>query len=58
MIGKGKVISFSPSSFGFDNNYSMAVYADVRMHAVRALVTDNNKVVTSGGKAVTATKYE
>lgn len=57
-IGEGKTISFSPSSFGFDKNYSMSVYADVKMHAVTALVTKNNKVLTSAGKVVTATKYE
>ena len=58
VIGQGKTISFSPSSLGFDKNYNMAVYADVQMHAVTALVVNNNKVLTSAGKVVTATKFE
>ncbi len=57
-FGKGRRISFSPSSLGFDKNYSMAVYAEVKMHAVRVPVTNNNVILTSGGKVVTATKYE
>ena len=66
VIGQGRNISFSPSSLGFDKNYSMAVYAEVKMHAVRCIVTQEqtvgstkkNVAVVDRGKVVTATKYE
>lgn len=58
VVGKGRTVSFTPSTLGFDKNYSMAVYAEVKMFAVRGLVTCNNKVVTLSGAAVTAVKFE
>lgn len=57
-IGKGDTISFVPSSLGFDKAYSMAVYAEVKMYAVTALVTSGGKVMISNNKAVIATKFE
>ena len=57
-IGKGNTISFVPSSLGFDKAYSMAVYAEVKMYAVTALVTSGGKVMISNNKAVIATKFE
>ncbi|WP_072542859.1 hypothetical protein [Bacteroides mediterraneensis] len=57
-IGKGNTISFVPSSLGFDKAYSMAVYAEVKMYAVTALVTSGSKVMISNNKAVIATKFE
>lgn len=57
-IGKGNTISFIPSSLGFDKAYSIAVYAEVKMYAVTALVTNGGKVMISNNKAVIATKFE
>lgn len=57
-IGKGNTISFVPSSLGFEKAYSMAVYAEVKMYAVTALVTSGGKVMISNNKAVIATKFE
>lgn len=57
-IGKGNTISFTPSSLGFDKAYSMAVYAEVKMYAVTALVTSGGKVMINNNKAVIATKFE
>lgn len=57
-IGKGNTISFVPSTLGFDKAYSMAVYAEVKMYAVTALVTSGGKVMISNNKAVIATKFE
>lgn len=57
-IGKGSTISFTPSSLGFDKAYSMALYAEVKMYAVTALVTSGGKVMISNNKVVTATKFE
>lgn len=57
-IGKGNTISFTPSSLGFDKAYSMAVYAEVKMYAVTALVTSEGKVMINNNKAVIATKFE
>lgn len=36
----------------------MAVYAEVKMYAVTALVTSGGKVMISNNKAVIATKFE
>lgn len=57
-IGKGRTVSFTPSSLGFDKNYGMSVYAVVKLYAVTALVTSGGKVMVSNNKVVTATKYE
>lgn len=57
-IGKGRTITFTPSSLGFDKNYGMSIYAEVKLYAVTALVTSGGKVMISNNKAITATKYE
>lgn len=57
-IGRGRTITFTPSSLGFDKAYDMSIYAEVKLYAVTALVTSDNKVMISNNKAVTATKYE
>ena len=57
-IGKGRTVSFTPSSLGFDKNYGMSIYAEVKLYAVTALVTSGGKVMVSNNKVVTTTKYE
>lgn len=57
-VGTGRVISFVPSSLGFDKRYAMSIYAEVKLYAVTALVSQGGKVLTSGGKAVTTSKFE
>lgn len=58
VIGTGRTISFTPSSLGFDKNYGMSIYAEVKIYAVTALVTSGGKVMVSNSKVVTATKFE
>lgn len=58
VIGKGRTISFTPSSLGFDKSYGMSIYAEVSMYAVTALVTNSGKVMVNNNKVVTATKFE
>lgn len=57
-IGGGRTISFIPSTLGFDKKYAMSIYAEVKLYAVTALVTQGKKVLMSNKKAVIATKYE
>lgn len=57
-IGRGRTITFAPSSLGFDKAYGMSIYAEVKLYAVTALVTSGGVVMVSNNKAVTATKYE
>lgn len=57
-IGGGRTITFIPSSLGFDKNYGMSIYAEVKLYAVTALVTSGGKIMTSNNMAVTAAKYE
>ena len=56
--GRGRTMTFIPSSLGFDKDYGMSIYAEVKLYAVTALVTSDGKVMTINNKAVTATKYE
>lgn len=57
-IGRGRTITFTPSSLGFDKAYGMSIYAEVKLYAVTALVIKDGKLMVSENKAVTATKYE
>lgn len=57
-IGIGRTITFTPSSLGFDKNYGMSIYAEVKLYAVTALVMKEGKLMISENKAVTAAKYE
>lgn len=58
VIGKGRTITFTPSSLGFDKAYGMSIYAEVKLYAVTALVTFGGVVMISNNKAVTAKKFE
>lgn len=57
-IGRGRTITFTPSTLGFDKNYGMSIYAEVKLYAVTALVVKDGKLMVSENKAVTAAKYE
>lgn len=57
-IGKGRTISFAPSSLGFDKTYGMSIYAEVKLYSVTALMVDKGKRMISNNKAMIATKYE
>ena len=56
--GRGRTMTFIPSSLGFDKDYGMSIYAEVKLYAVTALVTSDGKVMIINNKAVTALKYE
>lgn len=57
-IGRGRTITFIPSSLGFDKNYGISIYAEVKLYAVTALVLRNGELMLKNNKAVTAAKYE
>lgn len=57
-IGRGRTITFIPSSLGFDKAYGISIYAEVKLYAVTALVMKEGKLMISENKAVTAAKYE
>lgn len=58
VISSGRKVSFIPLSLGFDKNYPMSIYAEVKLYAVTALVTSGGKTMTSNNKAIVAAKYE
>lgn len=57
-IGRGRTITFIPSSLGFDKNYGMSIYAEVKLYAVTALILRNGKLMLKNNEAVIAVKYE
>lgn len=59
LIGVSKTISFAPKTLGFDNNYSMSVYAKVKCYRITAVITDNDVwVVDESGSAVVSNVCE
>lgn len=58
LLGTGMNLSFVPSSLGFDKSYSMAVYANIYLYTVHALVTFGGKAVVQSGNYVTYKKFE
>lgn len=57
-IGKGRTVTFTPSSLGFDKAYGMSVYAEVKVYVVTALMINDGKIMINNGEVMTSKKYE
>lgn len=56
-VGTGRSISLTPSELGMDASYPVSVYAAVEMYRCYGIVVKDGKMLTNGGKAVVAKKY-
>ena len=56
--GSGRNCDFVPSSFGFDPNYPMQVYAEVKLYAETAAVMSGDSYVYSGDNLIVQPLYE
>lgn len=57
-VGEGRTIEFTPSSYAFDPNYNIGVYAKVYLYSVMQIVVSGTAAVMSGTKLIINTKYE
>lgn len=57
VIGSGKTVSFIPASLGVSPSEVISVYAEVDIYSVTTIVEEQGKLVTEGGKGLTAKLY-